>query len=212
LFMPKGRLRWAGAIRANQATPELLKLMKQSGCFRLNIGVESGSDRMLKAINKRTTVEMNMKAIQMVKDAGIDLFITLMIGIPGESKEDMMQTIDLMEKLQPATFGFSWFKPLPGSRFYSELVEAGRINKAEFDGADLGNCNHFPEEVYCDVPRDEAKEIYDIGTRIAYKDNVLSVFDDVAQEIPETIGTITTDEDLRYISSDIFVDPGVWLH
>jgi len=203
-FMPKGRLRWAGAIRANQVNSQLLRLMKQSGCFRLNIGVESGSDRMLQIVNKRTTVEMNMKAIRMVQDAGIDLFITLMIGIPGESKNDMMQTIDLMEKLQPATFGFSWFKPLPGSQFYNELLRAGRISKATFDAADIGNCNHFPDEIYCNVPRDEAKEIYDYGSKIAYQDNVLSVFDDVAQKLPETIDTITRDEDLRYISSDVF--------
>jgi len=123
IFWPYSNLRWFAAIRANQADPDILKQMKDAGCFGVSVGIESGSDRMLKVLNKITTVEMNKRAYKYINEAGLYLGASFMLGIPGETYEDMCETIAFIKETNSNSKGLGIFRPLPGSPFYDEFIK-----------------------------------------------------------------------------------------
>jgi len=108
-------LKWRCYIRANNVTKELLQTMKQAGCVEVGIGVESGSQKILDNVNKKTTVEMNTKVVQMCKEAGIICNVFLMIGLPGETRETVEETRKWFEKVRPQKFGYNIFAPYVGT-------------------------------------------------------------------------------------------------
>ena len=92
--------------------------------MEVHIGVESGSDRVLETMNKRTDVETLARGVQMIKDAGIRVKTYLMYGFPGETEEDRQKTVDFVKHVQPDKFTVSHFTPLPGS-LISQFVPKG---------------------------------------------------------------------------------------
>lgn len=168
IFYPYSNKRWFAAIRANQVDVEVLTFMKHAGCVGVSMGIETGSDRMLQMINKKTTVEQNRKACEMVNKAGLDLSVTFMLGIPHETEDDMRQTLEFMTSLQCLSKGVGTFRPLPGSPFYNEYLASGVIDKRNVDWANLGNFTVMPDTLYCDVSRDKFEQYYDMANRICY--------------------------------------------
>lgn len=135
LFRPHSRIKWFSLLRANQVSREILQAMKEAGCFAISIGIESGSDRVLGIINKKTSVEINHMACQLVKKVGLHLITSFMVGIPGETKEDIEQTMRFIRQNRGSKTGIGIFRPLPGSQFYYELIKnPGLVNWNE-----LGN-------------------------------------------------------------------------
>jgi len=90
---------WECEARANTVDPEMLKAMKEAGCEFIDLGIESGSDRILKNIKKSITVEQAINAAKMIKEAGIDLKAFIMHGLPGETYEDIKKTVFLSRYL-----------------------------------------------------------------------------------------------------------------
>lgn len=83
---------WRCLLRAKPLNHELLRAMRRSGCVEIQIGAESGSDTILTTIRKGTTVKDNLRAIKLIKEAGIQSKPLLMIGNPGESRETVEAT------------------------------------------------------------------------------------------------------------------------
>jgi len=192
LFWPYTNLRWYAAMRANQIEPETLKLMKKAGCFGMNIGIESGSDRMLQVINKRTTVEMNKKACAYVKEAGLSLGNSFMIGIPGETEPEMRQTIDFMKNVSGNTKGIGIFRPLPGSPFYYEFVEKGILQKEQINWSDLGNFSITSRYLFSDVPREKFEKIWNEALEVAYGRRWTAIHEDSLRKYPEKMKEIAS--------------------
>lgn len=88
------------SMRANCVEEELIKLMKEAGCFMISYGVESGSEKVLENINKNITKEDITKAITLTKKYGIKSYALLMVGNLGETDETIQETVDLMTKLE----------------------------------------------------------------------------------------------------------------
>jgi anaerobic magnesium-protoporphyrin IX monomethyl ester cyclase len=109
---------WICITRADLIDEELLKVMKSSGCLEVHLGIESGSQRILDAMNKKTTVETNFKAIQKVKDAGMLSKIYLMHGYPGETEKDIDATKQFVIDAKPDKFTISQFTFTPGSAIW----------------------------------------------------------------------------------------------
>jgi radical SAM superfamily enzyme YgiQ (UPF0313 family) len=199
LFWPHGRLRWYAMIRADQVDPSMLKLMKKAGCFSLHIGVESGSDRMLKLIDKRTSTDLNGKACAYVKEAGLHLSTSYIIGFPGETEPEMLKTISFME--HQGSSNTRWFFPLqclPGSPFFYELIETGRLSKEDMNWPNLSELFNVPELLFCDVARDRFKELLDQGSQIAYSQGrFVSIFGDTFLKHPEMMAEIVKDGTLE---------------
>ena len=131
LIEKKANVYWVCLVRADTIDYELLNLMKQAGCVEVQIGVESGNKRILRKIRKGITVEQVMKAAEIISRVGLRWRAFFIIGIPGETKADMEDTMRIIHKIKPHAAELSVFAPYPGSDLYDEVIEKGLINKDE---------------------------------------------------------------------------------
>ena len=116
---------WICDTRLDTIDEELLRLMKESGCVRVKVGVESGSERILKMVKKRITKKQVRETISHIKKEGIDLTIYLMIGFPTETKEEMQETLDFARELDPTYYSLSILAPYPGTEIYDDVIMSG---------------------------------------------------------------------------------------
>jgi len=118
------RIRWSGLTRANLVTPELIDLVKKAGCFRLELGVESGDNEILKAINKGITVEQARNAVTIIKDSGILVSTYFILGHPNETLATIKKTVNLAAELNTHTIAIGLMVPYPGTKIY-EMAHRG---------------------------------------------------------------------------------------
>jgi radical SAM superfamily enzyme YgiQ (UPF0313 family) len=93
----------------------MLEDMKRAGCVEVGIGVESGSQKVLDAVCKGTTVEQNSRLVQWCREVGIVSNAFVMIGLPGETRETVEATRRWMEENRPDKFGYNIFSPYIGT-------------------------------------------------------------------------------------------------
>ena len=135
LTKKKYNITWEAQIRANLFKENLvndsfLKLIKKSGCYCLAMGFESGSNRILNKIKKYITTEQIINSVMQCKKHGILTKGYFMCGFPTETKEELMQTANLilkLKKIQPEGIFYSpsLLRPYPGAELYQECVERG---------------------------------------------------------------------------------------
>lgn len=125
---------WACITRADHIDEEIILHMKESGCIEINIGVETGSKRLLELMNKKETVETYIKASEKIKKAGILLKAFLMYDFPTETQKDRDDTIQLIKKIRPDKFTLSRFTLLSGSEMWLHPEKYGitRIHQRYF--------------------------------------------------------------------------------
>ena len=102
---------WSCTTRLDLLDEGLIALMKRAGCNGIAVGVESGSERILKMLQKDTSKEKMRVKSRMIKDAGIFFTAFFMIGLPGERKEDMYDTLEFMKELKPGSTHLTLFSP-----------------------------------------------------------------------------------------------------
>lgn len=120
---------WMAETRVDCVTAEVLSWMRRAGCYRIYYGVESGSPRILKAVNKRFTVEQVAKAFALTHKAGIEPCCFLMVGNPGENPETIAETIALIKAIRPATMPTIGITTLlPGTQIYERAKRQGLIS------------------------------------------------------------------------------------
>jgi anaerobic magnesium-protoporphyrin IX monomethyl ester cyclase len=133
-------IRWICESRATAVTPELLKKMAHSGCIKIQFGVESGSDHVLRSINKGITTDRVRKAVMWALDAGLDVKCSFIIGHPQDAVETIQQTIQLGRELTQlgAECAYSISTPLPGTDLWNRAEELGvRILTHDYDYYDF---------------------------------------------------------------------------
>jgi len=150
---------WNAQLRANSMDRKLLKLMKEAGCIRVDVGFESGSQRSLDTINKRTTVEQNYRAAELLRASGIQVHANMIVGLPGEDMSDLFKTRNFMKKIRPQWIGFGEFVPLPGSKLFDELVERKLVNKENVETLDGLNFTDLDDERFNKFVRDVRNKI-----------------------------------------------------
>jgi len=101
--------------RADRLGGDLLKMLAETGCAEISFGVESGSQRILDAMDKRVTVERQKKAIMDAKRAGLVVKAFFVVGFPGENSESIEETKRFFSDATPDKWLLSVFSPLPGS-------------------------------------------------------------------------------------------------
>lgn len=130
---------WVANSRVDAITPEILGLAREAGCREVTFGFESGSNRILKVLNKRTTVEQNLQAIQMCRDAGIEPRGTVMFGNPTETIEDIAATRRFIEKAK-LKVGVMITTPYPGTALWKWCGEHHTIpEKFNYEDLDCDN-------------------------------------------------------------------------
>jgi len=106
---------------------ELLALMKKAGWEGLTLAPESGSKKTLVRMKKNTDITMVPGIVDMVRAAGLNVRAFFMVGYPGETLEDVKDTIKLIRSCKLDSILIGRFVPLPGTPIYDELVELGEI-------------------------------------------------------------------------------------
>jgi len=140
LLTRKLDVKWAASIhpkdvaRMDNKRPGLLDLIAKTGCSRLLMGIESGSNRVLKEIvDKKCTVEMIAHAVQRIAGVGIRGSYTFIIGFPGESAAEKQETIAMIERLrriQPEPeIRAHLYMPYPGTPLFDEAVRRGFVKR-----------------------------------------------------------------------------------
>ncbi|MCD6328084.1 B12-binding domain-containing radical SAM protein [bacterium] len=126
-------LTWSAMSRVDAADLDMLKLMRRAGCFQIKWGPECGTEKSLRRIKKGITLEQSAEAMELCRRAGIESNASFMIGIPGETAEDIEATIKFACKISPDVATFAILKPFPGSQVYEDAVREGRILHSVWD-------------------------------------------------------------------------------
>jgi len=124
-------VKWHANTRANyfnenHLNNSLMRLAKKSGCTTLAMGIESGSEKILNKLKKEITMPQILNAVTTCRKFDINTICSFMIGIPGEEKKDMMETLRLItkiKKINPKAYiiGPQVFRPYPGCSLYNEV-------------------------------------------------------------------------------------------
>jgi len=109
--------------RADLMTHATVAALKRAGCAEIWMGVESGSQKVLNAMDKGLRVSDVVTAREHLGDEGIRACYFLQFGYPGETWEDIQQTIALVRRTRPDDIGISFSYPLPGTLFYERVQE-----------------------------------------------------------------------------------------
>ena len=121
------KIAWATECRVKPLDLETLKMMRESGCARINFGIESGCNDILKLLRKNFTTADVENAVRMARDAGIEVDGMLMIGLPTETERHIRQTIRFATKLGLRYAIFNIFVPYPGCALFDTLTAEGKI-------------------------------------------------------------------------------------
>jgi len=120
---------YAGPRSTLSKSPEELKLLHESGLSRAYLGVESGSAKVLRDVHKGCTVDEMLLAGQRLVEAGIDLWVTIILGITGEDgdwEEHILATADIINKMKPRHLSAMTFAPAAGTPMGDDVL-AGRF-------------------------------------------------------------------------------------
>jgi radical SAM superfamily enzyme YgiQ (UPF0313 family) len=116
-------VRWVCNSRVDHVDLELLKIFKQAGCWMIGYGVESGSQKTLDRMKKGTTIQQTIDAVNRAKQAGLEVTGHCVIGYPGETEEDIRETIKFTKKIKLDFAQFYCSVPFPGSELYRMAID-----------------------------------------------------------------------------------------
>jgi radical SAM superfamily enzyme YgiQ (UPF0313 family) len=107
--------------RVNLATEDMLEALRDAGCKKIYFGAESGSQKVLDAMDKGIKVKDIYRASEICKKLGIETYLFMMVGYPGEEFEDLKLSVKLLKETLPDAFSTTIAYPLPGTKFYEQV-------------------------------------------------------------------------------------------
>jgi len=131
-------INWDCTTRVNLIDDELLDIMQEAGCNVIKVGIETGSERIMKEVNKGITLKQAKKAADMLNKHGMFWSAYFMYGLPTETKEDMLKTLEFMKEFNPPYAGLGLYAPMPNTQLWDRGLQVGLIN------SDI-DINHFFE-------------------------------------------------------------------
>ena len=145
--------KWKGQARGTfhrQYTPEQFKFMRKSGLTSVMFGVESGSQRMLDFMVKKVKREDYVKSAEVLRDLGIEMYASFMFALPGETIEDLKETISLMRELKKINPNILLqnciFLPLPATKMFKDAIALGYKPPTNLEGwSERGISSRFEE-------------------------------------------------------------------
>ncbi len=115
------KMTWTCAARVDTVKLDLLKLMKAAGCWEISFGLETGSDELLKKMDKQARVAKSTQAVTWTAEAKIRTKGLFMLGYPGETFETIQMTKDFIRRIPMEIMNLTKFTPYPGSPVYRDL-------------------------------------------------------------------------------------------
>ncbi|WP_028316849.1 B12-binding domain-containing radical SAM protein [Desulfatibacillum aliphaticivorans] len=124
-------LAWSCKSRVDLMDYEAARRMAGAGCHIVSLGMESGSQKMLNAMNKAVTVEQSVRAVRALKKAGVRSLVYIMFGAPGETDQTVRQTMDLLERIRPDYALFAGLMPDPLSALLRRKSSEGVLSQED---------------------------------------------------------------------------------
>ncbi len=116
-------------VRIDKLDPDLLKLMRKSGCYQMSLGIESANQRILDLIKKNLNKDLVRKVVDDIKNAGIESVGFFMLGFPTETKNEIKETINFACSLNLDRANFTKATPLPGTALYNIWLNQYAVDK-----------------------------------------------------------------------------------
>jgi anaerobic magnesium-protoporphyrin IX monomethyl ester cyclase len=132
----KMNIEWDCESRVDMVSKDLLRTMKEAGCFAVWFGVESGSQTVLDAMRKGITPAQTIRAFKWAKEVGLMTVANVVLGFPGETKETIWETIKFIDRIKPSDVGYYIATPYPGTPLYERVVREGLLKTNDFDKFD----------------------------------------------------------------------------
>lgn len=165
------RIRWDCCMRADQVDTELLRCMKASGCIQIEYGFECGTDEALKRIGKNVTIDENLRAARLTREAGIRIFADIMLGLPGETEKDFLATIRFLRKTRPEVISATRLCPLPGTPIFNALDRQVR------ESINWGQYSYFsrsgPKFNFTAIPDERFERLYNKFDRYVSRPQII---------------------------------------
>jgi radical SAM superfamily enzyme YgiQ (UPF0313 family) len=136
LHARKLNMQWDCGTRVDMVDRDLLKTMKDAGCIAVWMGVESGSEAILGAMNKKIKLDQTRLAWKTAQDIGLMTIANVVLGFPGETEETAKATINFVKELNPDDVGFYVATPYPGTPMYDLVIKNGWLRVTDFDKFD----------------------------------------------------------------------------
>lgn len=156
------RVSWAANARVDMVDPEMLGAMRRAGCWRLLLGIESGSQRILDRVGKRITIDQVRDAVAMIRAAGIQTYGMFIFGFPTETYAEGLETIAFMKGLKLDFVNVSALTPFPGTAIHDEVRQEPGFKG--FDRMNMYDISYVPssmtEAELADLLRRGMREFY----------------------------------------------------
>lgn len=141
----KIKFSFPNGIRLDSLDEEVLFKMKEAGVQDFNVGVESGSDKILRDMKKSLTTKIIKEKTNLIKRMGLEANGFFIIGYPTETKEDILKTIKFAKQIPIKRAQFSLFKAYPGTDITNRLLQEDKINKINYDSFMYYKIDYVPE-------------------------------------------------------------------
>jgi anaerobic magnesium-protoporphyrin IX monomethyl ester cyclase len=129
LIIQRGiKIKWQCETRVNLVNNELLKKMKQAGCYLIAYGIESGSEKVLKILKKGVSIIQIRNAIDITRKVGIKMIGYFMVGIPGETEDEIKQTIKFSKELDIDFAQYAVATAYPGTELFQIAKSQNKIS------------------------------------------------------------------------------------
>lgn len=128
---------WSCDTRVDLLTEELLYEMRLAGCQRLSLGVESGSQAIIRNVDKKITVEEILASTALAKKYGIRVRYFMMLGNRGETTETFRETLAFLERARPHEYIFSCLSIYPGTHDFVDAERAGWLDRSAYFTGDF---------------------------------------------------------------------------
>jgi len=155
---------WICVTRTDCVDRELLILMKDAGCHTIQFGVESGSDEILKKYSKRIDKKHIKEVFEICNKLKINTLSHFIIGLPGETKDDIEATINFAKELKTDYAAFNLFVPMIGTRAREEVIEKGWLKNEDISLLDSSD-----DEVPIETPWIKKEELLKMKRRALKK-------------------------------------------
>jgi radical SAM superfamily enzyme YgiQ (UPF0313 family) len=151
---------WVCETRAQYVTESTIKKIIEAGCRGLNIGFESGSDKILRFFRKAANTKIYRKSVDVLHRYGLSFHSYIIIGSPQETREDLQLTVDFVRKARPTQICVSHLTPIHGSELFANLSAAGLIRDVnqqvfynnkfpiQFEYLTEQDLDHYEVEIY----------------------------------------------------------------
>ena len=161
-------VRWDIRARVNTIDEEVVKALKEANCQRIHFGVEAGTEKILKVLNKGITKQQAMEAFSLCRKYKVETLAYFMIGSPEETERDILESFKFARKLKPDYLHLTILTPFPGTEIYFQGIREGLFPDYWKEFAENPREDFKPRFWEKEIPEERLRELIVKGYRSFY--------------------------------------------